>query len=260
MIDLPDFSTFAAALSERRFLVAAAISAIAGAARGFAGFGSALIYVPLISAVYEPKIAAVSLLLIDSATGVPYGARAFPACDWRNVGPMAAAALVLLPLGTHLLLVVDPIWLRWFVGIFVLFALPLLAGGWRYHGKPKLPITLAVGAISGLTSGAVQIGGPPVILYWLGGALKAATVRANMFVFFAATDIAGCVNYFIEGLFSREALALAILLAVPYTFLFLVGTLSFHRTSEGLYRSIAYLLIGIAGLLSLPVFDRLFHP
>jgi uncharacterized protein len=260
MIDLPDFSTFVAVLSERRFLVAAAISAVAGAARGFAGFGSALIYVPLISAVYEPKIAAVSLLLIDSATGVPYAGRAFPQCDWRDVGPTVAAALVLLPLGTLLLLVVEPTAMRWFIGAFVLCALPLLAGGWRYHGKPKLPITLAVGGIAGLTSGAVQISGPPVILYWLGGALKAATVRANMFVFFGALDVAGCVNYFIEGLFSREAIALALLLSIPYTLLFLAGALSFHRTSERIYRNVAYAMIGLAGLVSLPIFDRLFHP
>jgi uncharacterized protein len=260
MIDLPDFSTFVAVLSERRFLVAAAISAVAGAARGFAGFGSALIYVPLISAVYEPKIAAVSLLLIDSATGVPYAVRAFPQCDWRDVGPTVAAALVLLPLGTLLLLVVEPTAMRWFIGAFVLCALPLLAGGWRYHGKPKLPITLAVGGIAGLTSGAVQISGPPVILYWLGGALKAATVRANMFVFFGALDVAGCVNYFIEGLFSREAIALALLLSIPYTLLFLLGALSFHRTSERIYRNVAYAMIGLAGLVSLPIFDRLFHP
>lgn len=258
MIDLLDISTLSAVLSERRFLLAAAISAIAGAARGFAGFGSALIYIPLISAVYEPKIAAVSLLLIDAASGVPYGVRAFPQCDWRDVGPVAAAALLLLPLGTFLLLVVDPTALRWFIGAFVLFALPLLAGGWRYHGKPKLPITLAVGAISGLTSGAVQIGGPPVILYWLGGTLKAATVRANMFVFFGVLDVAGCINYFVEGLLSKKALALAVLLAIPYTMLFLFGAISFDRASDKIYRRIAYAMIGIAGLVSLPIFDRLF--
>jgi len=149
MIDLPDVSTFTTVLSERRFLLAIAVVAIAGAARGFAGFGSALIYVPLISAIYEPKIAAVSLLLIDSATGVPYALRAFPQCDWRDVGPTVAAALVLLPLGTFLLLVLDPVLMRWFIGLFVLCVLPLLAGGWRYHGKPKLPITLAVGGIAG---------------------------------------------------------------------------------------------------------------
>ncbi len=258
MIDLPDVSTFTAVLSERRFLLAAAISAIAGAARGFAGFGSALIYIPLISAVYEPKIAAVSLLLIDTASGAPYGVRAFPQCDWRDVGPVTAAALLLLPLGTFLLLVVDPTALRWFIGAFVLFALPLLASGWRYHGKPKLPITLAVGAIAGLASGAVQISGPPVILYWLGGALKTATVRANMFVFFGVLGVAGCINYFVEGLFSRESLALAVLLAIPYTALFLFGAVSFDRASDQIYRRIAYALIGLAGLVSLPIFDRLF--
>jgi uncharacterized membrane protein YfcA len=259
MIDLPDASTFAAVLSERRFMLAAAIAAIAGAARGFAGFGSALIYVPLISAVYEPKIAAVSLLLIDSATGVPVGVRAFPQCDWRDVGPIVAAALVLLPLGTFLLLVVDPTEMRWFIGVFVLFALPLLAGGWRYHGKPKLPISLAVGGLAGLTSGAVQIGGPPVILYWLGGALKAAIVRANMFVFFGALDVAGCINYFVEGLFSRESIALAVLLGIPYTLLFLLGAISFDRAPEKVYRWIAYAMIGFAGIFSLPIFDRLFQ-
>jgi uncharacterized membrane protein YfcA len=31
---------------------------LAGAARGFSGFGSALIYVPLISAIYDPRTAA----------------------------------------------------------------------------------------------------------------------------------------------------------------------------------------------------------
>jgi len=260
MIDLPDFSTFAAALSERRFLVAAVISAMAGAARGFAGFGSSLIYVPLISTVYEPKIAAVTALLIDAASGVPYGAKAFPRSDRRDVGPTTLAALATLPLGTYLLVVADPTALRWFIGVFVLATLPFLAGGWRYQGKSNLAIRLAVGGIAGVTGGAVQLSGPPVILYWLGGTLKAATARANMFVFFAILDLAACASYFISGLFGREALALAILLAIPYTLLFFVGTLSFHRTSEGIYRAIAYALIGLAGLLSLPVFDRLFHP
>jgi uncharacterized protein len=52
MVDLSDASVFAAALAERRFALAAVIAAVSGAARGFAGFGSALIYVPLISAIY----------------------------------------------------------------------------------------------------------------------------------------------------------------------------------------------------------------
>lgn len=259
MIALPDSATFTAVLSEHRFWVAAAIAAAAGAARGFSGFGSSLIYIPLISMLYDPKVAVASVILIDVVTGVPYGVRAFPQSEWRDVGPLTAMSLLTLPLGTYLLLVVDPIWLRWFIGFFVLFALPILAGGWRYHGKPKLPITLGVGIVAGIASGVAQIAGPPVVLYWLGGALKAVTARANMFVFFAVLGIASCINYFIEGLYTKEVLALVVLLSIPFTALFLSGVLSFHRASDVIYRRVCYAVIAFAGIVSLPVFDRFFR-
>lgn len=256
MIALPDSATFTAVLSEHRFWVAAAVAAVAGAARGFSGFGSSLIYIPLISMLYDPKIAAASVILIDVVTGVPYGIKAFPESEWRDVGPLTAMSLLTLPLGTYLLLALDPVWVRWFICGFTLFALPILASGWRYHGKPKLPITLGVGAVAGVASGLAQIGGPPVVLYWLGGALKTATARANMFVFFAVLGIAACINYFVEGLYTKETLALVVLLGIPFTALFFSGALSFHRASDEIYRRICYGVIAFAGIVSLPLFDR----
>jgi hypothetical protein len=68
VIDFPDSATFAAALADRRILTAAAVSALAGLVRGFSGFGGAMIYMPLIAAIYEPRIAAVTLLLVDFAS------------------------------------------------------------------------------------------------------------------------------------------------------------------------------------------------
>ena len=52
--------------------------------------------------------------------------------------------------------------------------LAVLASGWRYHGRPSLPITIGVGLIAGLGSGAVQIAGPAVIM----GTELARTARA----------------------------------------------------------------------------------
>lgn len=259
MIDLPDSATFIALLSERRFWLAAAIAAIAGAARGFSGFGSSLIYIPLISMLYGPKVAAASVILIDVVTGVPYGVKAVPHSEWRDVAPLTAMALLTLPFGTYLLLVLDPVWLRWFISVFTLFALPILAGGWRYHGKPRLPITLGVGVVAGIASGVAQIAGPPVVLYWLGGALKAATARANMFVCFAVLGIASCLNYWIEDLYTKQTLALVVLLGIPFTALFFSGVLFFRRASDQLYRRICYAVIAFAGIVSLPLFDPLFR-
>ena len=53
-------TAISAALADRRFAAAVAIAALSGFVRGFSGFGSALIYIPLIAAVYEPRKAALA--------------------------------------------------------------------------------------------------------------------------------------------------------------------------------------------------------
>ena len=82
------------------------------------------------------------------------------------------------------LVLIDPIVLRWMIAALVLGLLAVLASGWRYQGTPSLPVTAGVGIFAGLGSGAVQIAGPAVIIFWLGGASDAVTVRANLMVFF----------------------------------------------------------------------------
>ena len=76
LIHLPDLATFAATLHGRHFVAAVAVAALAGLVRGFSGFGSALIYVPLIAALYEPRIATVSFVMIDFVCVAPYAVRA----------------------------------------------------------------------------------------------------------------------------------------------------------------------------------------
>ena len=78
------------------------------------------------------------------------------------------------------LLWVDALTLRWFIAFLVLVA---LVAGWRYRGKPNIGVSLGAGALAGLGAGAVQIGAAPLLVFWLGGDNKAATVRANMLVY-----------------------------------------------------------------------------
>ena len=68
-----------AIVGQPRFIGAIGVAVLAGAVRGFSGFGSALIYMPLVAAVYDPRIAAVTLLLIDTAGAAPFAVRAFRA-------------------------------------------------------------------------------------------------------------------------------------------------------------------------------------
>ena len=165
---------------------------------------------PLISAVYSPRLAAPTLLLIDTICSLPFALQAMPHCNWREVTPVTIAGALVLPLGVAALLYVDPLVLRWFIAALVLAALVALASGWRYHGKPTLTASLGVGALAGFGAGAVQIGAPPLLVYWLGGQNRAITVRANIMVYFIMQGALSMVMYFFSGLFSAQTIVLVV--------------------------------------------------
>ncbi len=255
MIDLPDLPTLSAALSDRRFIAAVVIAALSGFVRGFSGFGSALVYIPLISAVYEPRIAAPTLLLIDLIGSAPFTVRELPRCNWREVGPVTTAAALAVPLGVMALVLIDPIVLRWFIAALVLSLLAMLVSGWRYHGAPTLPVSVGVGLFAGFGSGAVQIAGPAVIVFWLGGANAAVTVRANLMVFFLLMDFITGVAYVVQGILKPDVIALAVLLGVPFIAAMWIGARWFHGASEVAYRRAAYAIIVVSAIVSLPLWD-----
>jgi uncharacterized membrane protein YfcA len=257
VIDLPSSATFAAALAEPRLYAAMAVAALAGITRGFSGFGGAMIYMPLIAAIYDPRIAAVTILLVDLVAATPFAIPEVRRCTWREVGPLSIAMAAGLPLGVWLLIVLDPVVLRWCIAIVVLSVVPVLASGWRYHGSPRLPLTLGVGLVAGVSGGATLIAAPPVILYWLGGGNSAITIRANLMVLFMICDVLLVAIFGYGNLFEARPLALSLLLGAPFFVGMGIGVRFFHGTSDRLYRNIAYVIISLAALVSLPILDSI---
>ena len=51
LLELPDSSHFTALLEDPRFYAVLGVTLLCGVVRGFSGFGGALIYIPLVSAI-----------------------------------------------------------------------------------------------------------------------------------------------------------------------------------------------------------------
>jgi uncharacterized protein len=254
-----DISHFTAAFADPRFPIAVGITVLCGVVRGFSGFGSALIYIPLMSAVYEPRVAAASFLLIDFFCTIPFAARLYPTSNKREIWPLTCAAALTIPFGAMLLRLVDPVPLRWAIAMVILALVAVLVSGWRLRGAASLPLTIGIGLVSGISGGATQLVGPFAIVYWLGSASGAAVVRANLMVFFALTGAILCVTYFFQDLFPPAIVALAALIALPYVVSLVAGAYLFKGSSELLYRRVAYAIIAAAALASLPLFDGIFR-
>lgn len=232
---------------------AALAAALAGLARGFSGFGAALIFIPLASALLGPRVAAPLLLVVDNILAAPLIPAAWRQASRREVATLAAGTLVGAPFGAWLLLHGDPVTLRWAMSALALAMLGLLASGWRYRGTPSGSASLGVGLAAGLCSGAVQMGGPPVVAYWLGGAIPANRVRANIVLFFAASGAISAAVYLLGGLLTVEVLRLALVVGPAYGAGLWAGSRLFGLASERLFRGICFALIAIAAVLGAPV-------
>jgi uncharacterized protein len=232
-----------------------AVTLAASLARGFSGFGAALIFIPLASALLGPKVAVPLLLVVDGVMTAGMIPGAVRKADRREVLTMALGALVGVPTGTWLLTTLDPLALRWGIVALAALMLALLLSGWRYTGRPKPPLTILVGLISGFFSGAAQVGGPPVVAYWLGSTIPAPTVRANIVFFFAITSALGAIGYVWGGLITPHILLLALLIAPVYGFGTWAGSRMFGLASDQTFRRICLTMIALATVVSMPTLD-----
>lgn len=229
------------------------VAGVAGLARGFSGFGGALIFMPAASALVTPAIAAPVLLLADGVLTLSFLPRAWVMARRGDVGLMAAGALLGVPLGTFILNHADPLPLRWAISITATSMLVLLVSGWRYHGTPRPTITTLVGTVSGIFGGLAQMSGPPVVAYWLSGKEGHGTMRASIILFFGATTLFTFVSYSLTGLITVQTLVLAALVAPAYGLGLFMGARAFRFASPETFRRLCFTLIALSVATSLPV-------
>ena len=234
-------------------LLICVIAFISGASRGFSGFGSALIFMPLASSLAPPRLVAATLLIIDFISAAPLIPNAWKHADRKATAIMVLGAAVGVPIGTYALIQLDPVTTRWIISAFVFALLLLLVSGWRYRGEDRGPVAAGVGGVAGFCSGLAQTGGPPIVAYWLGRAITPAVARANIVLYFASSDIFS--SYYAGGLLTTDVLKMAVLVGPVYAIGLTIGAKMFGRASETLFRSVCYGLIAIAALLGLPLLD-----
>ncbi|MGB0169176.1 MAG: hypothetical protein ACPF9G_07815 [Paracoccaceae bacterium] len=132
----------AVALDGLVWLVLAAF--LAGLIRGFSGFGSAMVFLPVAGQFVSP-IWALSILAV------------------MDLFRLIAAMLLVLPLALWVLSRSEPILFRYLVSGLTLTLLALLLSGLRLPNNLPKPLLYIVGAISGATGGLAGLPGPPVI-------------------------------------------------------------------------------------------------
>lgn len=228
---------------------------VAGIVRGFAGFGTAMVFVPIAAQVVEPIYAILMMMTFDLFGPLVLLPRAWRDGEPKDVGLLGVGAIIGLPFGVHLLTQLDPIVFRWLVSLLALSLLVLLISGWRYRNPLGALMTSVVGVISGFLCGVAALPGPPVIMSYMSSPRSPQVVRGNMILYLFVVDILSFIVFGLKALLVLFPLVIGLILAVPYAVAGLIGQKIFNPEKEHIYRRVAYFLIAFSALAGLPVWD-----
>lgn len=228
---------------------------LAGFVRGFSGFGTALVFMPVAGQLMPPIWALTVLVVMDLFGPIPNLPRARRDGDLREVALLSGAMVIALPLGLMVLSSIRPEIFRYAVSALALLVPVLLLMGLRYRGAMNAPVLLGTGGLSGFLGGVVGVPGPPVILLYLASTRLAAQVRANILMYLFIFDIALIAVLAFQDRLETVPVILGLLLALPVMLANMAGAAIFRPDRERPYRAAAYMIIAAAAISGLPVWD-----
>ena len=226
---------------------------LAATVRGFAGFGTAMVYLPLAAQVLTPFQAITTLVVFDLIGPLPLVRRAVRDCETRDLRRLVTGLVLALPLGLYALTRLPPEIFRYGVSMIALTLLVFLISGIRYNGPMSPRLIYGTGAMSGFLQGVAGLPGPPVILLYMASTLPVRTIRATTFLFLMATDVALLPLLAVFGRLDVSALLLGAALVVPNMLGSILGGWLFRPSLEHVYRWLAYVIIAASALSGLPV-------
>jgi uncharacterized membrane protein YfcA len=248
---MPDILTTALATDGLIWLVIAVF--VAGLVRGFAGFGSAMIIMPVASSVLTPVEAVVFVITAELIGPMPNALAAWREGTPREVGRLALGAMLALPFGVWALSSMDATLFGWAVSIAVIILLILTVSGWRLKGELTKSLTVAAGAIGGFMTGFAGIPGPPVIMLYMASRLPVSVIRANFLLYLVVLDLMLFPLLWALGLMNWPIAFLGLLVGIPNLVANMLGARLFDPSAERVFRIVAYLVIAASAIVGLPL-------
>lgn len=228
---------------------------VAGMVRGFAGFGSGMIIMPVAATVLSPVAAVTFMMMAELLGPLPNLPSAWRNGAPKDVGRLMLGAVLTVPVGILCLSIMDGEFFGWVVSITVAILLALLISGWRYKGVLTPKLTVCTGGLGGFMGGFAGVPGPPVIMLYMSSRLPITVIRANFLLYLLAIDVVMIAVFFALDLFVWEIAVFGLMAGIPNVVANMIGAKLFNPNAEVLFRRVAYLVIATSAILGLPIWN-----
>jgi uncharacterized membrane protein YfcA len=217
----------------------------------YAGFGGALVMVPLFTFLVGP-VQAVAIMTICSVVALLHVLPSLVrTVRWSEVVPLFFGILLAASVGSQFLVAADPASIRLGMGIFILVSATVLMLDFKYSGPRGTLPSLGVGALTGGIMGGFGVpAGPVMVVYYLAANEPAAVQRANIMLSVWLLLSVMLINLLARDAIETATFLRAIFIAPASVLGVLLGQYLFRRAPVSWFKRCAHwLLIGIGASL-----------
>ena len=233
------------------YLLITLVVIFSGFLRGFIGFGSGLLMIPILSYFYSPVFAMVFNIVIEIPATIYLTFVGIKKANLKEITPMMATMMLTIPFGTIFLVSVDEQIIKTLMSILLIFFVILIGSGWRIKSTITKYVLVLGGTISGLMQGATGMGGPPYVTVLLSKNDSDEVARANILVITSGLVISAIMSLYYFGLFTKDILFTGAITAPVYVFATYIGTRFFNFSGNKHYRNSSLVALGIVGVATL---------
>ena len=235
MVDLPWWTLFATAL----------IVTLGYTVYGLAGFGAAIVAIPLLAYFYPLRFAVPMMLVFDLFAGLLLGLRNYRLVDRRELLRLVPTLLIGMAVGATLLVRAPEQWLLLLLGAFV-----LTYASWSLLGKTSTAAisprwAIPAGAVGGVFTALYGTGGPIYTIYLARRLPDKTVLRATTGVLIFGTALIRLALFTGSGFYSQDGLLPLAFALLPCALIgYLAGSyLHFHIPTQRAKQAVWLLLI-----------------
>lgn len=216
--------------------------------QSIAGFGSALLGMPILLLFFPLKVAAPLFVLCSFMVELMMLLNYRQQILYRNIWRLILTSLIGIPIGVNVIARLDEHLMTFLLGAFVLgYAIYSLLGfqaprlkhvGWQF----------GLGFIAGMLSGAYNTSGPVYVVYSSSQRWTPAEFKGHIVALFLVGSMGAIVAHFLAGNITSQVLELVIF-ALPASLISVFVGMSLDRfVKPDLFRKMVLILLVIIGL------------
>jgi len=226
------------------WLLGAVAVTVAATVQAIAGFGLALVVVPFLMLMFDPKMAVGITIVVSVCSLSILLLKVRDDAQWSMVKTLFWGALLGLPIGVTILHVFKIQILKVFINaiIIILSILLTFEVNFKINGNSK-KWQFGAGSISGALSSSLGIPGPPIVLFLSNLDLSKEKFRATLVAYFILIDLFSYIALFVTNTLPPRTFLIAITF-IPFTFLgIFMGNKIFNKIPADKFKRLVIILL-----------------